>query len=93
MTPLTDERGVLIEEFDVLRVFHYIAARRREKIYMYKHVRKLSNGYLVGHHLTSGEFKDGSAGTNCYNLVGSEGLNSGRIEGTRVVQSNNWEKL
>jgi len=88
--PLTDERGILIEEWDVLKVFHFVAAKRREKVYMYKQVRKF-DGFLFGHHLCEGEF--GVNGENCFLLVGDKGVNSGKMKGVRVVESSKWEKL
>ncbi len=91
---LFDERGVLIEDRDILKVYHFRSHRRRERIYMYKQVRTV-NGWLVGHHLTGPDF-DGTT-KNTYNLIGkTDGVgrvNIGKIAGTRVVQSKNWEKL
>ena len=33
-----DKKGIPIEVGDVLKVFHYVARERKEKIYMYKQV-------------------------------------------------------
>ncbi len=47
--PATDKHGVLIQEFDQLKVFHFVGARRK-KHYMYKWVRRV-NGHLKGLHM------------------------------------------
>jgi hypothetical protein len=52
MKKLYDQKGKEIHEFDVLKIFHYIGARRK-KCYMYKWVR-IIDGTLAGMHLTDG---------------------------------------
>lgn len=90
-----DERGIPFEEFDVIRVLHFIAARRREKIYMYKQVRlvEVKDGpragmHLYGVHLTT-PYDPAKPVTNAYYL----GRTGERIKGTRIVESPNWQKL
>ena len=45
-----DKHGTEIKEFAVLKIFHFVGARRK-KHYMYKWVRE-REGHLVGVHLT-----------------------------------------
>lgn len=45
-----DAHGIEIREFDVLKVFHFIGARRKVH-YMYKWVRRNSRGELAILHL------------------------------------------
>lgn len=86
-----DERGVPIEEFDVLRVFHFVAAQRREKIYMYKQVRVVAapgGRLLYAAHLTAA-YDPAHPMKNAYHLG-----NAGQVlRGVRIVESPNWEKL
>lgn len=50
-----DKNGLVIKEFDVLKVFHFTGARRK-KHYVYKSVRKSpKTGELMIVHLTSDE--------------------------------------
>lgn len=42
MNKLYDKKGYPIEVGDLLKVFHFVAAVRREKIYMYKQVIGIS---------------------------------------------------
>ena len=49
---LYDKRGIPIHEGDVLKMFHFIGARRK-KYYMYKWV-VVRDGHLCGHHLGRG---------------------------------------
>ena len=79
---IRDKNGVLIEEFDVLKVFHFIGAHRK-KHYMYK-VAVMWNGKLYGSHLNSNPL---TPGYPLWNYPES------RLEDTEVVQSMNWEKL
>lgn len=46
---LFDENGMIIHEFDLLKVFHFTGSRRK-KHYMYKWVR-MKDGALWAHHL------------------------------------------
>lgn len=46
-----DKTGREIKEFAVIKIFHFISARRK-KHYMYKWVRVV-DGYLVGMHLAN----------------------------------------
>ena len=48
-----DKNGIEIREFAVIKVFHFIGARKK-KHYMYKWVR-LVNGHLVGMHLANAD--------------------------------------
>jgi hypothetical protein len=94
--PCFDERGIPIEEFDVLRLFHYVAALRREKVYMYKQVRVVEvkdegprkGFHLYGAHLTKG-YDPARPLEDAYYL----GAPNSKLEGVRIVQSPNWEKL
>jgi hypothetical protein len=79
MSDILDKNGVVIEEFDVLKVFHFIGARRK-KHYMYKIV-VLHDGLLYGSHIDSNPLKPG------YPLwITSQ-------DDTEVVQSSNYDKL
>jgi hypothetical protein len=53
--PFYDKKGVEIKEFAVIKIYHFTAALRRKKHYMYKWVRKNPNDprYLVAYHLDS----------------------------------------
>lgn len=42
-SPITDKNGREIKAGDLLKVFHFIAARRRQRIYMYKLVMEVDN--------------------------------------------------
>jgi hypothetical protein len=55
-----DKNGVEIKEFNVIKVFHFIGARRKRH-YMYKWVRKHKKHpqYLIGVHLTNSVVDDG----------------------------------
>ncbi len=79
-----DQRGILVEEFDVLEVFHFIGPRRRRN-YMYKWVRQVK-GHLVGMHLCS------SKPGNYFDLR-SIADDTGRLKGCEIIQSPHWEKL
>lgn len=50
---LFDKHGTEVKEFAVLKIFHFIGARKK-KHYMYKWVRNV-NGRLVGMHLDSAD--------------------------------------
>lgn len=76
---LTDKYGRPIEEFDILKVYHFTGTRKK-KHYMYKMVIK-HKGHLYGCHLDSYELKPG------FSLIG---CNYADIE---IVQSKNYEKL
>ena len=56
MRQIKDKKGTVIREFDLLKVFHFTAALRRKKHYMYKWVH-IKQGELYGLHLAddSGE--------------------------------------
>lgn len=75
-----DKNGIIIEEFDVLKVFHFIGARRK-KHYMYKVVIKWEDK-LCASHIESNPLKFG------YGLWFKENWDD-----TEIVQSKNWEKL
>jgi hypothetical protein len=77
---MTDKHGIPFEEFDVLKVFHFVGARRK-KYYMYKIV-VLWDGKPYGSHAESNPLTPG------YPLWTKE-----RYEDTEIVQSKNWEKL
>ena len=86
-----DERGIPVEDFDIIKVYHYQAARRREHKYMYKQARvavSMYDGkpYIFMHHLMSKPFNPMKPYENTYNV-------RGRMEGARIVQSSNFEKL
>jgi hypothetical protein len=74
-----DKYGREIEEFDVIKVFHFIGARRK-KHYMYKIAIKY-NGDLYGSHLNSNP------------LIPNYSLKGAEIDNMEIVQSNNWKKL
>ena len=67
-----DQSGKEIQEFDLLKVFHFTAALRRKKHYMYKFVT-VRDGYLFALHLN---------GTD-----GGYWLRKGVIDGTEIIQS------
>lgn len=79
MKPVRDRYGREVEEFDLLKVFHFIGTRRK-KCFMYKWV-VLRDGQLFCLHLDS---------KNDYSGFRLSGEYSKDIE---IVQSNNWEKL
>lgn len=70
-----DEKGKQIQEFAVLKVFHYIGARRKKE-YMYKWVRVI-DGHLAAMHLT------GEKGSYWLKAVADK---DGLIKGTQIVQ-------
>lgn len=76
-----DKNGIPIEEFDVLKVFHFIGVRRK-KYYMYK-MAILHEGKLYGAHLDKNPLTPG------YPLW----TKGARLEETEVIESKNWEKL
>lgn len=78
---LYDKNGILIEPFDVLKVFHFIGARRK-KYYMYKIVVE-KDGKLYGSHINSNPLKPD------YPLW----TKGAKLDYTEVIQSINWEKL
>jgi len=80
-----DQRSVKIEEFDVLKVFHFTGARKK-KYFMYKWVKKY-NGNLVTYHLSSNEH-----GNFC-SLDAYEKDSDGRLRHVEIISSNNWKKL
>lgn len=77
--PYYDKNGVQIKEFAVLKVFHFIGARRK-KHYMYKWVRLLKGTdgkmYWTGRHLT--EDDTGYYRLSCQNN-GNHKLNDAEI--------------
>lgn len=77
---MKDKNGVQFEEFDVLKVFHFVGARRK-KYYMYK-VVLFWNGKPYGAHLNKNPL------TPSYPLWTKE-----RHEDTEIVESLNREKL
>ncbi len=79
---MLDKNGRPIEEFDVLKVFHFIGPRRK-KFYMYK-VALHWNGKLYASHIGSNPL------TPDYPLWNHP---ESRLNCTEIVQSKNWEKL
>lgn len=80
--PYFDEKGTEIKEFAVIRVFHFIGARRK-RYYMYKWVRlKEFNGklYWIAMHLTNDKE------TSWYNLRAAADKETRIIKGTLIVQ-------
>lgn len=89
-----DERGGPIGEFDVLRVFHFVGARRK-KHYMYKQVRVIevpegprAGKHLYGVHLTQA-YDPAKPLEGAYYL----GSKDQRLEGVVIVESPDWKKL
>jgi hypothetical protein len=81
MRKIFDKNGIEIEEFDILKVFHFVGVRKK-KHYMYKMVI-LWNGYFYGSHLNNNPLTpDYPLWTSDYNPKDCE-----------VVQSKNWDKL
>ena len=78
LNSIKDKNGIEIEEFDLLKVFHFIGARRK-KYYIYTWVKKV-NDKLVCFHL-DGENPD-------YFI-----LFALKNENFEIIQSNNWKKL
>ena len=79
--PIYDKNGVLIEEFDVLRVFHSFG-KRGKKLYTYRLVLK-KRGRLYGSFLNTNpllpqQLLDG----NCH-----------LPQHVEIIQSINWEKI
>jgi len=79
-----DKKGIEIEEFDLLKVFHFIGARRK-KHYMYKWVRVV-DGHLVGMHLMSD--KPGN-----YFALRSIASDDDKLLNCEIIHSKNWRKL
>lgn len=92
---LRDQRGQVIREFDILRVFHFYGRRRgkgREKHYMYKiaTVKPLKNPRFPRvwwfHH--TAEMGEGlTNGYIPYNKVGAEWGTDETLEGVEVIDS------
>jgi hypothetical protein len=81
MIDIVDKNGIPIEECDILKVFHFIGARKK-KYYMYK-MAILRDGKLYGAHLNSLTLKPNyPLWTKDYDPKDYE-----------IVQSKNWEKL
>lgn len=80
MRQIKDQKNKPIKEHDVLKVFHFVGARKK-RYYMYKHVT-VRNGELYALHLmpTREGFSDGY-------LLWTQANENGIIEGTEVVQS------
>lgn len=77
---MLDKNGVEIEEFDVLKIFHFTGARRK-KHYMYK-VAIMHNGKLYGSHIDSNPLKPNfPLWCGDYSDI------------TEIVQSRNYDKL
>jgi hypothetical protein len=75
----TDKDGRRIEPGDVLKVFHYVGARRKRH-YMYKQALRYERGRLVISHLN--RVDDGEPweiGKNFYTVLESECLNDHEI--------------
>ena len=79
--PKKDKHGIEIEEFDVLKVNHFIGARRR-RYYMYKWVRMGRHGILEARHLS--ESNSAWQFSHDKRVV---------LDDVEIVQSNRWEKL
>ena len=77
-----DKFGRIIEEFDLLKVFHFVGARRK-RYYMYKHVRRNTRGDLACFHMTGEDPNNIDAWFNLSALP----------EDTEIIQSKNYEKL
>ena len=77
---LLDKNGVLIEPFDVLKVYHFTGARKK-KYYMYK-MAVIWKDKLYASHL------NGPLIEPDYPLW--TGFNNDNYE---IIQSKNWEKL
>lgn len=80
MRRIVDKRGIEIEPGDILKVFHFVGARRK-RYYMYKMAIEVG-GELYASHLDSPVIRA--------NYPLWTGVNSEHYE---IVQSNNWEKL
>jgi hypothetical protein len=76
-----DETGRPIQEFDVIRVFHFTGARRK-KYYMYKWVKLIKEGgekVWVAYHLADGN--------GYYYHLRTYADQTRRIEGTRIINN------
>lgn len=81
-----DKRGIPVREGDVLKLFHYVAAHRREKRFMYKQVLEAnvptsSSGQLlkIGHLTSPGYYwqvMDGKIHSE-YEIVASRTIDNG----------------
>jgi hypothetical protein len=80
---LTDKNGILLDEFDILKVFHFTGARKK-KYYMYKMVVRWQ-GELYGAHLDKTEL------TPSFPLWTSHGKET--LSNSEIVESKNWKKL
>lgn len=88
MLVLKDEHGREIKIGDVLRVFHFIGARRKHH-YMYKQAVRYQEhegggGYLLVSHLNEPVMTEFKIGENCF-LERADGRS---MRGWEVVQSN-----
>jgi len=78
---MKDKNGIEIEEFDVLKVYHFTGARRK-KYFMYKVViRWEGDGNLYASHIESNPLKPGYP------------INDKNEPDTEIIQSQNWRKL
>jgi len=76
---MVDKNGITIEEFDILKIFHFIGPRRK-KFYMYKTVIKYKNMLYISH-ISSNPLVPGCT------------LDALDPNDTEIVQSKNWSKL
>lgn len=81
---MKDKYGIKIEEFDLLKIFHFTGSRRK-KYYMYKWIKKdKETGDLMGYSLDpKGHY------FNLYSIC-NENL---MIQDAEIIQSANWKKL
>lgn len=79
MRKYTDRNGVLIEPYDLLKVFHFVGARRK-KHYMYKFVIE-KGGKLMCSHL------------NKYPVQCDFTMDALDQKDIEIIQTSNWEKL
>ena len=73
-----DKQGKQINEFDVLKVFHFIGSRRKRH-YMYKWVRRDDKGRMAIMHLTESDEPMVALAVVCNK--------DGVFEGAEIVQS------
>jgi glutaminase len=82
---LYDKKGYPIEVGDVLKVFHFVAAVRREKRYMYKQVKNImtndkGNSFFIISHL--------NISGSTYNML----IDNGTLLDYEIVQGKDYDR-
>jgi len=93
LDPLLDKHGRLIEEMDLLKVYHFTGARRKKQ-YMYKQARKNKDGHLVAFHIVcSPEEADSWCSIRALGVAVTKTPLGWSLYNVEIIQSLNWKKL